>query len=100
MKDLAFSLTFMLLLIFAGSQVLSAQVTSQRMSHSRGVNDAIILELPTADDKMVGKLWPDWLKDNYKVKTKKVKKTKDEIQSRRQRRHHPRTSHGRRQDGR
>lgn len=80
MKDLLFSLSFMFLLVFAGSQVLSAQVTSQRMSHSRGSNDAVILELPTADDKMVGKLWPDWLKDNYKVKTKKVKKTKNELE--------------------
>lgn len=80
MKDLLFSVTFMLLLMVAGSQVLSAQVTSQRMTHSRGNNDAIILELPTADDKMVDKLWADWLKDNYKVKTKKVKKTKNEMQ--------------------
>lgn len=80
MKDLLFSLTFMVMLVFAGTQVLSAQVTSQRMSHSRGVNDAIILELPTAEDKMVDKLWSSWLKDNYKVKTKKVKKTKNELQ--------------------
>lgn len=70
----------MLLLVVAGSQVMEAQVTSQRMTHSRGNNDAIILELPTADDKMVDKLWSSWLKDNYKVKTKKVKKTKNEMQ--------------------
>lgn len=80
MKDLLFSLTFMLMLVVAGSQVMQAQVTSQRMTHSRGDNDAIILELPTADDKMVDKLWSDWLKENYKVKTKKVKKTKNEMQ--------------------
>lgn len=75
-----FSLTLLFLLLFTGSQVMDAQVTSQRMAHSRGNNDAIILELPTADEKMVSKLWPDWLKDNYKVKTKKVKKTKGELQ--------------------
>ncbi|MEM6772686.1 MAG: hypothetical protein AAF597_19060, partial [Bacteroidota bacterium] len=80
MKDLLFSLTFMLMLIVAGSQVMQAQVTSQRMTHSRGNNDAIILELPTAENKMVDKLWADWLKDNYKVRTKKVKKTKNEMQ--------------------
>ncbi|MFK8165131.1 MAG: coiled-coil domain-containing protein [Lewinella sp.] len=79
MKDLLFSLTFMLLLVLAGSHVLSAQVTSQRMTMSRGANDAMILELPSADEKMVGKLWPDWLKDNFKVKTKRVKKTKNEL---------------------
>lgn len=80
MKNLFSTLSFLALLVFAGSQVLSAQVTSQRMTHSRGNNDAIILELPTADTKMVDKLWADWLKDNYKVKTKKVKKTKNELQ--------------------
>ena len=80
MKDPLFSLTFLLLLLIAGTQVMQAQVTSQRMTHSRGDNDAIILQLPTADEKMVDKLWSDWLKDNYKVKTKKVKKTKNEMQ--------------------
>ncbi|MEM9928615.1 MAG: hypothetical protein AAF840_02235 [Bacteroidota bacterium] len=80
MKDLLFSLTFMLMLILAGNHVVSAQVTSQRMTMSRGTNDAMILELPSADEKMVGKLWPNWLKDNYKVKTKKVKKTKNELE--------------------
>lgn len=79
-KDLLFTMTFMVLLLLAGSQVLSAQVTSQRMTHSRGNNDAVILELPTAETKMVDKLWGDWLKDNYKVKTKKVKKTKNEME--------------------
>lgn len=81
-KDILFSLTFMVMMLFAGTEVISAQVTSQQMTHSRGSNDALILELPGASDKMVGKLWPSWLKDNYKVKTKKVKKAKDgEMQS-------------------
>jgi len=81
MKDLIFSLSFLVLLVFAGNEVLTAQVTSQRMAMSRGNNDAMILELPTADEKLVSGLWPDWLKDNYKVKTKKVRKTKGELQS-------------------
>lgn len=80
MKDLLFSLTFMLLLVLAGSHVVSAQVTSQIMTMSRGSNDAMILELPTANEKMVGKIWSDWLKDNYKVRTKRVKKTKNELE--------------------
>jgi DNA repair exonuclease SbcCD ATPase subunit len=81
LKDLLFSLSFLFLLVFAGSNILSAQVSSQRMSMSRGSNDALILELPTADEKLVSKLWPDWLKENYEVRTKKVKKTKGEQQS-------------------
>ena len=79
MKDLLFSISFLFLLLVAGTQVLEAQVSSQRMSHSRGNNDALILELPTAGDKMVNKIWGDWLKDNYKVKTKKVKKGDGEM---------------------
>ena len=75
-KDLLFATAFLFFLVFAGSEVLTAQVTNQRMDMSRGSNDALILELPTADPKLVGKLWPDWLKDNYKVKTKKVKKSR------------------------
>ncbi|MBC6994866.1 hypothetical protein QWY85_19105 [Neolewinella lacunae] len=81
MKDLLFSLCFLLLLVLAGTEVLSAQVTAQRLTHSRGNNDALILELPSAQDKLVGKLWTDWLKENYDVRTKKVKKTKDELES-------------------
>jgi len=81
MKDLLFSLTFLLLLVFAGNAALEAQVSSQRMTMSRGSNDAMILELPTADEKLVSKLWPNWLKDNYKVRSKKVKKTKSEYQA-------------------
>lgn len=72
--------SFLLLLFFAGTPEGNAQVTSQRMTHSRGNNDALLLELPTAEQKMVDKLWTDWLKDNYRVKTKKVKKTKNEMQ--------------------
>ena len=81
LKDLIFSLSFLVLLVFAGNEVLTAQVSSQRMTMSRGNNDAMILELPTAEEKLVSDLWPDWLKDNYKVKTKKVKKSKGELQS-------------------
>ncbi|MTB49571.1 DUF4200 domain-containing protein [Lewinella sp. W8] len=77
MKDLFFSFAFLCLLLLAGSQVVTAQVTNQTMTMSRGTNEALILELPSADDKMVAKLWPDWLKDTYKVKTKKNRKTKE-----------------------
>ena len=76
MRDHLFTLTFLLLLCLAGSTAV-AQVTSQRQSMSRGNNDALILELPSADDKMVEKLWVDWLKDEYKVKTKRNRKSKE-----------------------
>lgn len=75
MKDFLFTLTFIGLLVVAATRV-SAQVTNQRETMSRGSNDALTLELPSADDKMVSKLWADWLKDTYKVKTKKTKGAK------------------------
>ena len=76
MRDYLFTFTFLLLLFLTGSTAL-AQVTSQRQSMSRGSNDALILELPSADEKMVDKLWVDWLKDEYKVKTKRNRKSKE-----------------------
>ena len=76
MKDLLFSTVFLALLLLAGAG-LTAQVTSQRQSMSRGNNDALILELPSADDKLVDKLWSDWLKEHYKVKTKRNRKSKE-----------------------
>ena len=72
MKDLLFPSVFLTLLLLAGSQ-LFAQVSNQRQMMSRGNNEALILTLPSADDKLVADLWEDWLKDNYRVKTKKTK---------------------------
>ncbi|NJC26552.1 ValS family protein [Neolewinella antarctica] len=80
-RELFFTTIFLLLALLAGSQVLDAQVSSERLSHSRGNNDAIILELPSADEKMVDKMWSDWLKDTYDVKTRNVKKGKGEMES-------------------
>ena len=48
LKDFIFSLSFLVLLVFAGSEVLTAQVSSQRMAMSRGNNDAMILELDSS----------------------------------------------------
>ncbi|MCP9234904.1 hypothetical protein [Lewinella sp. JB7] len=76
MKDLIYSLTFIALLVFAGAR-LTAQVTSQEQMMSRGNNDALILELPSAEEKLVSDLWQDWLKDNYRVKTSKTKKVRN-----------------------
>ncbi len=81
LKALSFTAAFMTLLLLAASHVLTAQVSAERMSHSRGNNDALILELPSAEAKMVEKLWADWLRENYDVKTKDVKRGKGEMQS-------------------
>ena len=76
-----FVATFLAILLFAGSHLLNAQVSNERMSHSRGNNDALILELPSAEEKMVSKLWTEWTRDEYDVKTKNVKRGKGEMQT-------------------
>ena len=81
LKATLFSISFLFLAVFAGNHVLSAQVSNSRLSHSRGNNDALVLELPSAEERLVKKLWPDWLKDTYDVRTKNVKKGKGELQS-------------------
>ena len=76
MKDFFFTLTFISLLVLAAAK-LTGQVSSQQQMMSRGNNDALLLELPSAQAKLVEDLWEDWLKDNYKVKTKKTKGGRD-----------------------
>ncbi|WP_157500813.1 hypothetical protein [Lewinella sp. 4G2] len=78
-REILFTATFLVLTLLAGSQMLNAQVSSERMSHSRGNNDALILDLRTADQKMVTKLWEDWTKETFDAKTKGVKKSKGEM---------------------
>ncbi len=75
MRARTFTLTFLGLLILAGAR-LSAQVSSQQLLMSRGNNEALTLELPGADAKLVDDLWQDWLKDTYKVRTSKTKKVR------------------------
>ena len=72
MKDFFFTLTFIALLVLAAAK-LTGQVSSQQQPMSRGNHDALLLELPSAQAKLVEDLWEDWLRDNYKVKTKKTK---------------------------
>ena len=76
MKDQLFPLVFLSLLLLAAAGLMG-QVTNQRQNMSQGNNDALILELPSADDKLVVGLWEDYLKDNYDVKTKRDRKSKE-----------------------
>ncbi len=75
MKDQIFTLLFVSLLFLAGS-ALTAQVTTRPQAMSRGSQSALVLELPSAEGDDVEDLWEEWLKDNYKVKTKKNKRDK------------------------
>jgi hypothetical protein len=75
MRDQLFTFIFLGLLLLAATE-LTAQVTDRQQQMSRGNNASLVLELPSAEDKLVEDLWTDWLKDNYKVKTSKTRKTR------------------------
>ena len=76
MKDVFFTVTFITLLLLAAAK-LTGQVTSREQMMSRGNHEALLLELPSAEAKLVENLWEDWLKDNYKVRTKKTKNARN-----------------------
>jgi hypothetical protein len=64
---------FLILVLFLMLPFLiNAQVLEQERSMSKGVNNALVLEIPMADPGMVEKLWKKYMKD-YDAKTKKVK---------------------------
>ncbi|MEM7573558.1 MAG: hypothetical protein AAF433_11680 [Bacteroidota bacterium] len=75
-KEILFSGSFLMLLLLAATQV-SAQVSSRSMSMSQGVHDGLILELPSADDRMVENLWTAFVKDNFDNRNKENRRSKE-----------------------
>ena len=73
MKNL---LTFALLIL---PFLLSAQISEESRSMIKGVKNALILELPESDDRMVKKWWTGFMKD-HSAKPKRVKGS-DEVLS-------------------
>lgn len=73
MQNLKFLLPALFLFSFTFSQ--AQDISEDERSMSTGVNNAFIIELD-AEDKLVTKLWKDYIKD-YKGKSKKVKKSKE-----------------------
>lgn len=59
--------------LFFGIQSSFAQISEEERYMNAGNNNALVLEIPDADDKLVEKLWKKYMKQ-YKGKTKKVKK--------------------------
>lgn len=76
LKEFLFSALLLALLALAGSQ-LQAQITAQTLSMSQGTREAIALELPGADTKMVEKLWSDYTKKELSAKAKQDRKSKE-----------------------
>lgn len=52
---------------------LSAQVKEMEKSMVLGVQNALIIDIPQTDDKLVARVWNNYVKDYYKGKNKQVK---------------------------
>ncbi len=53
-----------------------AQISQEDRSMTQGVNTALIMSIPNADDKSTEKLWKKYMKSNG-AKTKKIKKSEE-----------------------
>lgn len=60
-------------ILLAMASAAFAQVREMEKSMSLGSHNALVIEIPQADDKLVAKVWNNYLKDLYKAKTKQVK---------------------------
>ena len=63
---------------FLFSHMLHAQIVEAEKVMSEGSNNALILEIPEADDKIVEKVWKSFAK-SFDGKVKNVKKSDDQI---------------------
>ncbi len=52
---------------------LDAQVQEMEKNMALGSHNALVIDIPLADDKLVAKVWNNYIKEFYKGKTKQVK---------------------------
>jgi hypothetical protein len=62
----------LLFLLFIFPFFLLAQISEESRSMIKGMNNALVLELPDADERLVKKWWASYMKD-YDAKPKRVK---------------------------
>lgn len=70
-------LTFLLISSFS-LPFMHGQIIETEKAMNTGVNNALVLEIPNADDKIVEKVWKNYAK-SFDAKVKKVKKSEDYI---------------------
>ena len=70
-------LSYAVLLILLVSTTLSAQTSTERKTMSEGVYEAIVIQIPDLEPKIVSDLWTEFTKDFYDVRTKYNRKTKE-----------------------
>jgi hypothetical protein len=59
------------------SNPLAAQVTEQLKGMSQGAQNALSVEIQQADEKLVGEVWKNFMKDRYRAKLKWDRRTKE-----------------------
>jgi DNA repair exonuclease SbcCD ATPase subunit len=69
------SILILLVLILGTS--LHAQIREQKVKMSMGEQNALTLEIPGVTDKLVGEVWKDYLKKEYRSKPKWNRKTNE-----------------------
>ena len=69
---------YIAVLLLTGAVRLQGQITGSTRSMNMGSQNALILEIPNADDKLVEKWWKQYMKD-YDAKTKRVKGSDEEL---------------------
>ncbi len=74
MKDI---FIFCLILCFTTSSF--AQISETKRMMSQGNNNAITLEVANAGDNLISDVWKNFIKDNYKGKTKYDRREKEHI---------------------
>ncbi len=74
MKFKLFTLVFALLTL---PLITNAQIAEQPRSMSLGTHNALVLELPQNSDKLVGKVWENYMKSFYDTKSKYNRKTSE-----------------------
>ncbi|HMQ47586.1 MAG TPA: hypothetical protein PKA00_18665 [Saprospiraceae bacterium] len=68
-------LSLLLSFLLSGFQLVQAQVKEGNHSMSQGAQNALSLEIPNTNAKLVSDVLKDFLKDSYKIKAKFDKKT-------------------------
>ncbi len=66
-------LSVLIFLLVSMAGTLSAQVKELEKNMVLGLQNALVLDIPQADDKLVARVWNNYVKDYYKGKNKQVK---------------------------
>ena len=62
--------------LFLSSMTLTAQIKESMKAMSEGNKNALVFEIPDADEKLVGDVWKEFARDDFKGRAKYDRRTK------------------------